>query len=136
MNDKSDNSKNISTPERKREYINRWLEETVRVNANLNLSCSEKTPPNSPHSVAVFKTQFLSPAKKNLFSNQTSPILSGKRPATSPIIGGNRKFSKRGRLIKKTSNKTVDNEIESSASNKLKNDQSKSIILKVYFLSM
>lgn len=102
------NDVNVSTPERKQEFINRWLEESVKINANRRLDYDEKTPPNSPHSKTKSNLQFLSPAQKSLFPHQTSPILGGKRSATSPIIGGTKRNPKRNRITKTISNNTAE----------------------------
>lgn len=131
MNDQLDKKKNVSTPERKREYINKWLEDYAKINANLKVDYDEKTPPTSPQIEVNSADQFLSPIKKNSLIHQTSPVLMGKRPATSPIIGGSRKISKRGRLIKKKINQPL--ETKSPASNILKRDQGKKFTFEIYF---
>ncbi|XP_003425985.1 uncharacterized protein LOC100678048 [Nasonia vitripennis] len=107
MND-SENEEYVSTPERKRAYIQRWLLENPHETAKFDSDLNDRTPPSSPRHREKSTASFahpLSPVLAQKLSSPCaitrSPILGGKRLATSPIIGGRRRSIKRSKVAKK-----------------------------------
>ena len=97
MNRYPKGKKYVSTPERKKYYVQQWLEDNPQANVEVSNNTSEKTPPSSPVSIKA--------CTSSAFSG--SPVLGRKRIASSPIIGSGRNISKRLKVVKKLNHANI-----------------------------
>lgn len=108
MNDP--NITNITTtPERKREYVKRWLEHTLHAKVNFSDNSGEQTPSSSHRDERQASALSIQSYENNLEARipTSSPLIGGKRRALSPIIGGRRKSLKKLKVAKKSKAENV-----------------------------
>ncbi|XP_014213123.1 uncharacterized protein LOC106642772 [Copidosoma floridanum] len=110
MNDHSDFKENTTTPERKKQFVQYWLEGNLFNYYNSNVekaqSVSRLNERCQSYSVQLNSPPRVQNPQVPSCTTEVSPVLGGKRLA-SPVIGGHRKVWKRIKLEKEfTTNET------------------------------
>ncbi|KAL7300467.1 hypothetical protein TKK_0006818 [Trichogramma kaykai] len=126
----------LTTPERRKEYVLRWLINHPDTNLNSDGANYKTTPPNSPgtkQSSDQVSSPILSRNKCGENASTTSPNLGKKRPAESPILTSRKSRFKRSKTLRRdskggfeqfknfegiqTSTQTSDNIVDTNSSN-------------------